>query len=105
MAAGAWVLYAWFAGDWDRQRLSFATVPNWLGWPVAARSHAVRVGNGPVTLLVWVPIVVAGPNAFQWSEFVNSWSLTAAAWLVADSYRGTPEGYRPDAGCPECPWS
>ncbi len=25
MLAGSWILYAWFAADWDRQRLGFAT--------------------------------------------------------------------------------
>jgi uncharacterized membrane protein len=41
---------------------------------------------GLFTVLIWVPIVVAGPSSFAWSEFVISVALTAAGWVVAESY-------------------
>lgn len=52
---------------------------------LAAVLATVQIGG--FTLLVWVPIVLQGAkSAFVWNELGISAALTAAAWVVADSY-------------------
>jgi uncharacterized membrane protein len=44
-----------------------------------------------ITVLVWVPRVAVQPaNQENWAELIISCAIAAAAWLVAETYRGVP---------------
>ena len=88
-------------------------IPTWLPWQAAwayltgaafiAAGLAVSLGviahlaaalstlqMALFGLIVWVPRMIAGTvTDFQRGEFITTCALTAGAWVVAESYRGT----------------
>lgn len=75
--------WAWFTGGSLIAAGAAIIVGVWA--PLAAMLAAVELSL--FTLLVWVPLLVAGAKADTIDEFIDSCALTAAAWLVAESYR------------------
>jgi uncharacterized membrane protein YphA (DoxX/SURF4 family) len=55
---------------------------------LAATLVAIQIGL--FTVLAWIPILTASPDAALWNEFGMSVALTIAAGVVAESYRGRP---------------
>jgi uncharacterized membrane protein len=50
-----------------------------------------------LTVIVWIPILASGHAASSdWTEFISSWTLTAAGWVVAASFRPDATRSAPD---------